>query len=111
MTAAVPADYEHPMRVSLVVYEMPYTPQHMKGMQKLALEKYGKPSNGVRKTDNELTTYTWCDVPAEKQTSGCAHSIGARMKLHPPRLEMTDPRYLAAVVEYVSQAKPSDQEF
>lgn len=110
-TPAVPADLENPMLVSSVTYKMPRTPQNMLSMQKLALKKYGKPSNGVRKTDREFSTYKWCYVVEEKRNWGCAHSSGAKLVLSPPTLTMSDISYHNAVNEYINKLKSSNAEF
>lgn len=108
---AVPLNPEDPMIVSLVSFKMPRTPENMASMQKLAFEKYGKPSNGVRKADREFTAYKWCYVEESKRPWGCVHSTGAKLSLNPPQLEMTDVSYQKAVNDYLNKLNSSTPEF
>ena len=66
LTPKVPYDKQNPMRVSMVIYEMPWTPDNVKAMMSSALEKYGQPSNGTIGV-----VYQWCK--ARPHLSKCCH--------------------------------------
>ena len=111
LTPAIPPNAEDPMVVSLVSFKMPRTPENMANMQKLAFEKYGKPSNGVRKADREFTSYKWCYVEESKRSLGCVHSTGAIIRLDPPQIQMSDNSYNKAVVDYLNKQDSSTPQF
>lgn len=92
----VPVDKARPMAVSLIIYEIPWTPDNVKSMKATALQKYGQTSNGI-----VGVTYQWCARPNKNIGMGCSEFQGAMLSLSGTRLELSDPSLKLAVIDFM----------
>jgi len=94
-----------PTVVNLIKYEMPWTPENVQSMKEAAIKKYGQPSNGIIGVD-----YEWCIEPSDNPGIGCGFFNGPVLKYFGTSLELSDPKYRQAVIDFRNKqnsAKPS----
>ncbi|MBU2704502.1 hypothetical protein KCM76_00815 [Zooshikella marina] len=106
MQPKVPYDANEPMVVSIIIYEQPWTQQNALAMKKMALEKYGKPSNGVIGV-----AYHWCIEPHSNPGFGCSEFYGPKLVLSGTRLRLEDTQYQQAVIDFMNKRKTSKPVF
>lgn len=102
----IPTDKSNPMLVGLVKYEMPWTPDNAQSMKAAALEKYGQPSNGTIPA-----SYDWCSHPDKNIGVGCFQFQGPKLKYHGVSIELTDPTYQKAVIDFINKSQSSQPAF
>lgn len=95
---AIPYNATNPMIVSMVSYEQEWTQANVLAMKDLALKKYGEPSNGTIGV-----AYQWCLEPHSNLGFGCSEYRGAVMSLSATKLQLSDPRYRQAVIDYMNK--------
>lgn len=100
LTPKVPYDKSTPMRVSMVIYEMPWTPDNVKAMKVSAIEKYGQPSNGT-----VGVTYQWCKNPDKNPGLGCPKTQGAILEFSGTKIQLHDPVYQNAVTQFMQKSQ------
>lgn len=64
----VPVDKQHPVVVSQINYEIPWSMENKESMAKAALAKYGKPSNYPADIP-----FQWCAHPSPNTGIGCSN--------------------------------------
>ncbi|MGV7210723.1 hypothetical protein ACLB1G_23060 [Oxalobacteraceae bacterium A2-2] len=102
----VPINRAAPMAVSHIIYEMPWTPDNVKAMQAAAIQKYGPTSNG-----SVGVTYQWCARPSQNVGEGCHGFQGPTLSLSGNRLELTDPSFHQAVINFMNKSKSATPGF
>lgn len=102
----MPVDKANPMVVSHIIYEMPWTPDNVKSMQATAIQKYGPTSNGILGA-----RYEWCARPSKNIGEGCSEFQGPKLSLSGTRLELTDPSFQQAVINFIDKAQSATPGF
>jgi len=102
----IPTDKSNPMLVGLVKYEMPWTLENAQSMKAAALEKYGQPSNGT-----VGASYEWCSKPSKNVGEGCFEFKGPKLALSGVSIELTDPTYQTAVIDFINKSQSSKPAF
>ena len=102
----VTADKQGPLAVSLINYEMPWTPANKDAMGQAALGKYGRQSNYPNNLNLE-----WCQKPSSNPGMGCSTDMTqAVLKYSGVSIQLHDPAWTNARVEFVNRSnsrKPS----
>ncbi len=104
--ANVPYDPKRKLAVSMVTYEQPWTPDNAVAMKQMATEKYGEPSNGTIPAQSQ-----WCLHPHENPGFGCFEFVGPKLSLASTTLQMEDPSYRRAVIEFMNKKATSKPTF
>jgi hypothetical protein len=99
-SARVPFDKANPMVVSHIIYELPWTADNVKSMQAKAIEKYGPTSNGT-----VVIAYHWCERPRKNVGEGCHEFQGAKLSLAGTKLELIDPTFKQAVIDFTNKSQ------
>lgn len=90
----VPLDPQHPLAVSLITYELPWSTDNKNAMAKAAGEKYGPQSNAT------YTPRVWCNNPGKMATMACSNDMSqAVLKLSNTKLELSDPAWSQARIK------------
>lgn len=93
--ARVPVDKEHQLAVSMVKYEIPWSPENKARMREAALAKYGQPSNGTISV-----TMDWCESPNKNLGMACSDRK-AVLKVGQVDMTLGDFIYTEARIKYV----------
>lgn len=107
MAPQIPRDAKNPMRVEMISYAMPWTPDNVKAMKEAAIEKYGPPSNGLIPAVSD-----WCDVPDKNPGMACEFDARNHRKLSLSGTDLTleEMSYHQAYQKFMNSqnsAKPS----
>ncbi|MES2264684.1 MAG: hypothetical protein V4724_39805 [Pseudomonadota bacterium] len=102
----VPPSQSQPILVGHVRYEMPWTPDNARSMKASALEKYGQPSNGLISARSD-----WCLQPDKNLGIGCGEFRGATLKISGVTLDLEDPSYQHAVIDYLNKINSTKPAF
>ena len=101
----VPVDKAHPLVAWQIAYEVPWSAQNKEEMAKAALAKYGVQSNAP----NNLPMQ-WCQEPNRNPGIGCG--IGqAKLELRQVELNLTDPTWQTARINFVNDSKATKPSF
>lgn len=108
LSPQIPHDPSEPMRVSRVIYELAWTPDNATAMKTSATAKFGIPSNGQMAATSE-----WCEAPDANPGYGCSKYPGQNpvLTLSGTRLELSDPRYQQAYIDFVNKASSTRPSF
>ncbi|RZI76867.1 MAG: hypothetical protein EOP13_00560 [Pseudomonas sp.] len=101
----VPLNPSHPLTVSMVSYELPWSQQNSAAMANAARDKYGEHSNAP----NNLPMQ-WCEKPSSNPGMGCARGDQAVLELSQVRMTLTDPAWQKARISFMNDSqkrKPS----
>ena len=101
----VPLDKGHPLVVSQVMYEVPWSQQNKASMAAAAKAKYGISSNAP----NDLP-YEWCALPSDNPGIGCNAKPQAVLQLSQVQMTLIDPAWQDARIKYLEDkqaVKPS----
>ncbi len=102
----VPVDKQRPLAVSLINYEMPWTPANKAAMGQAVVQKYGRQSN----YPNDLSL-EWCQKPSSNLGMGCSIDMKqAVLNYTGVSIRLYDPAWSDARVEFINQSnarKPS----
>lgn len=102
----IPADKDNPMVVAQVIYKMKWSPDNAQSMRDAALNKYGQPSNGTVGSDLH-----WCLKPSKNMGEGCAEFVGPKIKYFGVSVELFDPSYQRAVIDFLNKSKSGKPAF
>lgn len=103
----LPVDKQHPLVVSQVQYEMPWTPANKNAMGQAVLAKYGKQSN----YPNDLNL-EWCEKPSSNPGMGCSTDMKqAVLKYSGVSIQLHDPAWMHARIEYMDRSKSRKPSF
>lgn len=91
----IPVDKEHPLAVSMIKYEIPWSPENKARMREAALAKYGQPSNGTISV-----TMDWCESPNKNVGMACSDR---KAVLQAGQVDVTlqDYAYTEARIKYI----------
>ena len=103
---AIPYNPQSKMIVSMVIYEQPWTPENVSAMNKMAIEKYGQPSNGTTGV-----SYQWCLQPHSNPGFGCSEYRGPKLELSGTKLQLEDFKYHQAFIDYMNKNSSSKPTF
>ncbi|MDR3323737.1 MAG: hypothetical protein LBS89_06000, partial [Zoogloeaceae bacterium] len=106
----VPVDKARPLAVSLVIYEIPWTPQNVADMAKAARAKYGVPSNDMPDIPNQLSL-AWCEKPHNNPGIGCADPDQASLGLGSTSMRLEDPAWQNAVIQFMRDSQATKPNF
>jgi hypothetical protein len=95
-----------PTVVNHIKYEMPWTPENVQSMKEAAIKKYGQPSNGIISGN-----YEWCIEPSANPGIGCGFFNGPVLKYFGTSLELSDPKYRQAVIEFRNKQNSANPSF
>jgi hypothetical protein len=95
-----------PTVVNLIKYEMPWTQENVQSMKEAAIKKYGQPSNGIISGN-----YEWCIEPSANPGIGCGFFNGPVLKYFGTSLELSDPKYRQAVIEFRNKQNSANPSF
>lgn len=107
MAPQIPRDTKNPMRVEMISYAMPWTPDNVKAMKEAAIQKYGSPSNGLIPAVSD-----WCNVPDKNPGMACEFDARnhRKLSLSGTELTLTDMSYHDALQDFMNmqnRVKPS----
>lgn len=93
----VPVDAKHPLAVSMITYELPWSTANKEAMEKAAVEKYGPASNAPYSTP-----MVWCNAPGKQAGMACPSGMDqAVLKLFNTSLELSDPAWTKARIKFM----------
>lgn len=102
----VPVDKAHPLVVSMIKYELPYSAQNKEAMAQAATAKYGQQSNFPNKLPME-----WCAKPSTNVGMGCKSERQAMLELSQVNMTLTDPSWQEARIQFGVNADTRKQGF
>lgn len=102
----IPLDKARPMVVFKVVYELPWSQENSKAMAEAALTKYGQQSNAPYDLP-----MSWCSQPNKMQSGACSDTTEAVLKLSQVNLDLTDPAWTRARINFVDSMKARKPSF
>lgn len=92
---SIPLDKQRPMVVAHVIYELEWSPENVQAMKEASIVRYGETSNGTIGT-----SWHWCEKPDKNPGNGCGDYRGARLLLNGTRLELHNPTYQQAAIDF-----------
>lgn len=102
----VPVNAADPLAVSQIIYEIPWTQSNEAAMAQRAVTRYGEPSNAPNSMKQE-----WCESPSDNPGMGCSMRQQAVLSVSGTKLQLHDPAWSQARIEFLRNQQSASPGF